>query len=455
MRQSPRSFSFSSVVAASALLATGMGTGWASSAWAAGAKETKNDDKQAISEDVNFTSVDAPVPSSDADVVKEVPVETNPAAEKNDAAPSVEKQDPVCRPHVPCYRDGDLAVWPRLRLRSGYEYVQPDAQVLFVGNNDGFYFDQIRVGLGGNYRNQLHFQLIFDAVNAQAGSGPNDPVRSLLAATRDAYIAWTPSPYFQLRVGQTFMPVDYEGSQTIAQLNFTRRSVAVTGVRAGHGIAVNGMSPTRQMGIVLGAEKAPMGPVDVEYQFAVSNGNGQNTLGNDNKLPAAYGRVGVSLDKTLGIGLGGSFNPRTVGEQPNLFTETDMTAFGDIRADVAGVELVAQGIVRQTSFNTLVPDPTDPRGQETALGATAWLVFRDPFGISLGGVIPGYRISYYDPSSAFEDDQLLENTIGLRYDLPKPFPVALLADFTILTELGTGVRDLDNNRLTLVAQFEW
>jgi hypothetical protein len=356
-----------------------------------------------------------------------------------------------------CWRSDAFALWPRLRLRSGYEFVQADSQLLTVGRNDGFFFDQNRVGFDGAFRDDFRFRLIVDVVSSFPGTAPNDPVQPIGTTVRDAWVAWLPSDWLVVSVGQQFMPSDLEGSTTVAGLPFARRSVATSGVRAGHGFAVQGLSPTRQLGVVVGStENARSGDLVFEYQLAASNGNGQNQSGNDNKTPAAYARIGagyVSGDVDVRLGLGGRYNPRTVGTLPNLFVETDAVGFADVSARVVGFVFVAQGIVRQTTFNTLQPagGPTD-----NAIGATAWVQLDSPMGFDLLGVKPAYRVSYYDPSSAFPDDQLLENSLGLRWDVPvEGLPLALFVDGTLLTEWGEGVRDLDNARLSTLLQFDF
>jgi hypothetical protein len=365
---------------------------------------------------------------------------------------------PDCRANAAvCWKSDQFAIWPRLRLRNGYEYMQPDGQLLTVGQNDGFFLDQNRIGIDGAWRDDVRFRLIVEVASTLPGGAPQEPAPLLGAAVRDAWVAWLPSEWFYVSAGQQFMPTDVEGNSTIANLPFARRSVATSGVRAGLGFAVPGLSPPRQLGIVLGStENARFGDVVVEYQFAASNGNGQNVGGNDNKLPAGYGRVGVGYaggDLDIRVGLGGRINPRTTGTLPNLFTETDAVGFGDLQVRAMGIVVVAQGIYRQTAFDTLLPGggPTD-----TGLGGTAWLQLDNPFGLDLHGIKPAYRISYYDVSSAFPDDQLLENTLGLRWDAPiDGLPLALFVDGTLLTELGEGVRDLDNARVTGLVQFDF
>ena len=92
-------------------------------------------------------------------------------------------------------------------------------------------------------------------------------------------------------------------------------------------------------------------------------------------------------------------------------------------------------------------------GAETGVGATAWLTVDKPFGMDILGLRPAYRISYFDPSSSFADDTLLENTLAIRWDTPMQ-GLAVIVDATVLTEWGDGVRDLDNARATAIVQLE-
>jgi hypothetical protein len=234
--------------------------------------------------------------------------------------------------------------------------------------------------------------------------------------------------------------------------------VATTGVRAGHGFAVDGLSPARQPSIVLGStENARLGSIAVQYLLGVGNGNGQNVFGNDNKLPAVYGRLGggfVEEGMEVRLGLGGRYNPRTVGTLPNLFQETESAGFVDLDVKIQGVQLAAQAMYKDVAFNSLVPG-IGAEGAETGLGATAWLTVDKPFGVDLFGLRPAYRFSYFDPSSSFADDQLLENTLAVRWDVPvEGMPLSLIVDGTVLTEFGEGVRDLDNARATAILQLE-
>jgi hypothetical protein len=364
---------------------------------------------------------------------------------------------PDCRPGAAaCISNEHFALWPRVRLRAGYELVQPDSQVLTVGHNDGFYLDQNRIGFDGVYKDDVRFRLIIDVVNLLPSRSPNDPVQPITAAVRDAWVAWMPSDWFYLSVGQQFVPGDIEGTTTISVLPFTRRSAATSGVRPGHGFAVDGLSPPRQTSVVIGStERARLGSVALLYMFGVGNGNGQNILGNDNKLPAAYARLGAGYVDGAGtdirVGVGGRYNPRTVGTLPNLFQETETVGFADVDVRVQGFQMTAQVVYKDVAFDSLVPDFAG----ESGLGATAWLTMDRPLGIDLYGLRPAYRFSYFDPSSSFADDQLLENTLAVRWDVPaQGLPLSLIVDGTLLTELGDGVRDLDNARLSALLQLD-
>lgn len=375
--------------------------------------------------------------------------------------PAADDEPAPCPADVPCLEGGGFAFWPSMRLRAGYELVQPDDDVLFVGHNDGFFLDQARIGFETTYRHRFTVRLVLDMSTVLPGAKQNDPVQPLVGAARDAYVAWTPSEYFFLAIGQQFMPFDYESQITRGVLNFTSRSVATDGVRAGRGFQVDGLSPNRQVGVVLGSKKAPVGPVNLDYRFALTNGNDQNRLGNDNKLPAAIGRLGASLNDWVAAGVAAQLNPRTTGDLPNLFTETHFLLAGDFRLDVFGIDMLAQAIWRRISFDDAFLVPTDPNAADQSFGMTAWIVLDEPFGLPMFGFKPGYRFSYFDPFFSDPFDQLIENTVSVRYDPPTPLPLTFFLEATMLTEhaeldeeLRASPRYLDNNRVVALVQFD-
>jgi hypothetical protein len=391
------------------------------------------------------------------EAVSEAPVSVPDLVPANPASPGRS----LCRPDVPCMENGPFALWPSMRLRAGYEYIQPDPNVLFVGRNDGFLLDQARVGFETTYKRRFQARLVVELADLLPGGKLNDPVRPLVGAAQDAYLAWTPSEYFFASLGQQFMPFDYESQVTRALFNFTGRSVASGGLRAGRGFEVEGLSPQRQMGLVVGATRATVGPAWLDYRLALSNGNGRNMVGNDNKMPALFARFGGGLGEWLGVGLATQVNPRTTGELPNLFTETHYLGAADLRINAFGIDVLAQAIVRRIAFDSAFLDPTDPSAADHSVGMTAWIVLDEPFGLPSFGFKPGYRFSYYDPFFSDPDDQIMEHTFSIRYDPPTPLPLAFIIDATLLfenaelnTELRQSGRYLENNRVVALLQFD-
>lgn len=372
-------------------------------------------------------------------------------------------QATLCPRGLPCMESGDLAAWPRARLRVGYDFVQPDPDVLFVGQNDGFFLDQSRIGLGATYAGRFYALLVLELASVLPGGAPNDPQQPIVGAARDAYLLWKPNEFFQVSLGQQRLPYDVEGQVPAARLIFTGRSVASGGVRAGRGYEVQGLSPDRQLGIVLGSPSVQTDFGTYDARLAITNGANLNLLGNDNKLPAVYGRFGAALGDWIGAGVAGSWNPQTNGEIPNLFTETHWGFAGDVQFNVFGIDLLAQGMFRRIQFDTAFDDAADPNAADHSVGVTTWIVLDDPFGLPLFGFKPGYRFSYLDPFFSDVDDQLIEHTFGLRYDPPTPLPMTFLLDATLLfepaeLELDPALRDsaryLDNHRVTAMVQFD-
>jgi hypothetical protein len=386
-----------------------------------------------------------------------VPGETD----QESTAPSDTASAPVappCPDHGLCIKNDGFSVWPKMRIRAGYTFMQADPDVLFVGANDGFSLDQARIGFAGGYRDRFAWLLTFDGVT-RLPHDANDPVGPVFAATRDAYVRWMPSRFFNLWVGQVFMPSDAEGTMSRSVMAFSDRSVASEGLQAGEGFQVSGMSVGREVGLVLGARDVEMGPLLLDYRVALANGNGNNTFGNDNKYPGAYGRLGVGYGRFFNTGFSGHYNTRTVGELPNLFNESDLGLNWDLILAAFGVEFVTQIMWRNTTFDTTQADA------EGAFGATTWLALDNPFGLPFFGLKPAYRLSYYDPSSLFPEDQLVENTFSVRYDAPIKLPLSFYFGYTWLVESSLrvgggdeesgGTRELANNRLHALAQFNF
>ena len=123
-----------------------------------------------------------------------------------------------CPKHIAvCFENDIAAVWPKLRVRTGFDYVDPDPQLAYIGQNDGFFMDQARIGAEGTVRGIAFFKLTLDGASVLDGD-PNQPVNPLLAAMRDAWVGFRPSPWLDVTVGQQNMPADYEGTDDIHTL---------------------------------------------------------------------------------------------------------------------------------------------------------------------------------------------------------------------------------------------
>lgn len=366
----------------------------------------------------------------------------------------------LCPEGIPCWTEGGFAMWPRGRLIAGYEFVQPDAENAFVGQNDGFLLEQARIGLQANWRNRLGFVVVYDAMTALPTEGVNDVVRDAFAGVRDAYLVYQPIAPLKMWLGQLYMPADLESQTSRADLNFTSRSVMSGGVRAGRGYEQEGLSVIRETGFIIGNDdyvpfSIGKNEIGFDYRLALSNGNGTNIIGNDNKLPQVLGRVGARYGDYLKFGFGGSYNPRTRGERPNLFLETETRGFADVTFDMFGFRAVATGIFQSTTFDSILPE-ADPNRTQAAYGAAAWVSVEDPFGLPTFGLRPAFRVSYYEPNSAYDEDQLLETTFAVRYIPPTGLPLALLFDVTLMFEPGpANQRQVDNHRATALAVFNF
>jgi hypothetical protein len=354
-----------------------------------------------------------------------------------------------------CLRAGSTALWPTAALRAGYEYQTPDDDISFVGVNDGFRLDQARVGLDFASGPRVRARLLGDGARLLPGAAPNDPVRRLGAGLVDAWVAWEPLEYFGVRVGQTRMPGDREGMTARGEMIFATRSVAASGVEPGRGLTVRGLSTGRDLGVVLGAERAPVGPLLLDYRFALANGNGGNVSANDNKLPAAYARTGVAWGEHVSLALGGSWNPRTVGEVPNQQDETDLTGFVELHAHLWKIDALLLGLVRQVTFDSALPEPTDDNRAAFGHGATAWLVLEAPLLAELVGLRLGYRASYLAPPVSLPEVTLVEHAFAARADPPwLGVPAGFVVDVTNVWEVdGGGLRSMNDARVFGLVQL--
>lgn len=352
------------------------------------------------------------------------------------------KRHHSCKNHAPAdvasFCSGQLCLQPKVRLRLRYDAIEQDPSVDFIGRNNGFGLSSGRLGLAGQYRDWLNFELLMDGGFVEQ-TDRNLVAGSTFAALKDAWVELKPWDFIQVRAGQFKTPFDEESMRSTSDLRFVDRSVGNRGIRSGEGYQTLGLSPPRNLGVMAGAEDFTLGPLGMQYLVAVVNGNGENQAFNDNSVPAVYGRLALSAFDAVSLGVGGTYNPRTVGALPNLYDEVDAGFTVDAHAAMFGAFADASFIWMNTQF------PTTGAPDSQAMAATGEIGYRLWFGLGAG-----YRFGWYDPTSVFANDSVMEHTIGVRYDLPR-LPLALVLDYTIALEQPG--RELNNNRLGALIQL--
>lgn len=366
---------------------------------------------------------------------------------------------PPCFGAPLCFGEGSVAAWPVLSLRSGYELQQPSARVAFVGQNDGFRTDQLWAGFharAGSDLGTFEARLVMDGARLLPGSEPNAPVRRQVLAAADAFVAWRPfGGDLAVRLGQQRMPADKEGLTELGGFVFATRSVVAAGVEPGRGFHVEGIGAGRQLGLVVeDAWLLPLG-FTVAYAGGVANGNGSNQRANDNASPSLHLRLEGGFRDLARLALGGHYNPRTVGSLPNQQEETVVSGFLEAGGGLFGIDLLALAHLQQLSFDSALPDESDPNRARLGYGGTGWLLVGDPFGLPTFGVRGGYRVSYYAPAVALPDESLLEHAFAVRYD-PEYLPfTAFIVDFTSLWSFDdAGLVSSDGNRVFALVHME-
>jgi len=344
-----------------------------------------------------------------------------------------------CQAETASFCSGELCLQPKVRLRLRYDAIEQDPSVDYIGRNNGFGLSSGRLGLSGQYGDWLGFTMLMD------GGFVNQTDRNLVAgstfaALKDAWVQLKPWDFILVRAGQFKTPFDEETMRSTGDLRFVDRSVGARGIRSGEGYQTLGISPPRNLGVMAGAEDFRLGPLGMQYLVAVVNGNGENQAFNDNSAPAVYGRLALSAFDAVSLGVGGTYNPRTVGALPNLYDESDLGFTVDAHASMFGAFADASFFWINTQY------PTTAAPDSQAMAATAEIGYRLWFGLGAG-----YRFGWYDPTSTFANDSVMEHSIGVRYDVPH-LPLALVLDYTIALEQPG--RELNNNRLGALIQLD-
>lgn len=354
-------------------------------------------------------------------------------------------------------------------LRTAYINVeQPsEAGLNYIGENNGFTLLDARLGFLLRYAERLVIRVQLDGTDDVRASA-NDTIGQNRARLRDAFVGYSVGPWLAVLAGQIKPPVDVESMLDTRDLVFIRRSVVSDGVRAGEGLekfGTEGFGRGREVGLHLLSKVIEVGgPVGLLYQISITNGNDALLTRNDNNDLAYYGRLELHLsDKILGkdgkrsavvIGGGGGYNNNTPVRFPraDLLSQEDVAWNVDLRANLFGVDILAQFLQRTRTF------PGDlGQADQTTNGLLAQIAYRLPWREAAFQF--AYRYASLDPfvdSASTElaaDDLLTYHTIGLAWRAPLNVPLDLKFNYTITQEEGRSA--IDNNLIEGLVQVIW
>ncbi len=344
-------------------------------------------------------------------------------------------------------------------VRAGYESVQDDPDITFVGRNDGFLLQNARLNMDAADGKWGVSARIGIEGAADKGSRLNTPESALGLSLRDAYVRWDIcglERFVGVQVGQFKAPFAAEELESTRDQMFAYDSVGFEGVLVGHGYQLHGMAVDRQIGAMLSPkEHIRFGSFGVGYYLMAASGNGANQALDDNGKPAFYGRLELSWDDMVVLGAAALLNSRADiddgddGETPDLNEEDDFGIAADLRVRFAGLHVFAQFAQIETEPKTIAANPT-----RKAQALSAQLGYAIDLGMWL---TPAYRFATYDPyvdgggSGAADLDTagLQYHTVGLKLENPERW-LSLIIDYTLTME--DEARALDNDWLNVIAQ---
>ncbi len=306
----------------------------------------------------------------------------------------------------------------------GYFWVTPGGDDALIGARSGFRVLNLRAGVRIAPTDTLEVVASVDGAMPQRRD--NDPLEGQrIVELRDAYVRWYALKFLEVRAGQFKAPYNAETLLGDGDLPFIRRSIISDGILPPEGYTRDGLSLDRQIGVEVGSDRLGSGSVGLRYAVALVNGNGPNTLNNDNNSVTPVGRVVVELFDKVSVGLNGYLDLHTGGERPNRITEQRLGLGADVGVSLAGFNCLATLLTRSTRT---VNGPAE-LPPESALGAMASVRYLyKPLGLE-GGV----RVAYFEPSNVQADDRLTELTamVGWR---PSSVPARLLLQYTARLE---------------------
>jgi hypothetical protein len=316
-------------------------------------------------------------------------------------------------------------------VRVEYSLVQDDPNVAFVGRNDGFELQNVRVGVRGTYEDRARYVISFEGAVDERDQ-ENTPDGELRVGLHDAYADTIFSPRLFARAG--YFRTWAEPLELIPETEreFVDKPLESRGMRSTEGWYTPGLMPGRSIGVALHSEPASQG---IGFELAIQNGADELASNNDNNLPA----VSISAMYKLPDGFivaSGRVNPRTVGDLPFRQDETDFQGTLGAQVNSELVRVGAGGLVQKTTFGS-TGGPS-----QNAYGAHAQVMVK----LGSAPAWAGYRFAILDPSSLIVSDRVMEHTVGAVLAMPD-WRMRVQLQLTHVMEQAA--RELSNSRAQL------
>jgi hypothetical protein len=344
-------------------------------------------------------------------------------ATENPAAPPAEpaKTEPVKSEPAPTAAAPVTHWYDKFAIdgfaRLGVFYTFPFSNDELVGSHGGFRMADVRFGL--EYKPIDKFSVYSSLSLSAPLVDPNDPLAGRnIVDLRDAYLQYELHDALVVRLGQFRPPYDAEMLVSDALVAFTGRSILAQGVTPPEGYPRAALAPERQIGLQLGSKRLGSA-LGFRYAVGVFNGNGLNTIFNDNNSVMPVGRLEVDYDKKVTLGVNASYNILTQGPRTARLNTTQTSFGADLLVKIWQLDAMVVFLGRQSSFDFAGLAP------ELGLGTMGQLHYLHPG----SGLEAAVRFAWYEPSSAQADDQISELTamVGWR---PFELPFRVLLQYT-------------------------
>jgi hypothetical protein len=327
-------------------------------------------------------------------------------------------------------------------LRVQYIAVQNDANVAFVGRDDGFELQNARLGVRGTLDHRLAFVVAFDgAVDERLQI--NTPDGKLKVGLRDAFADVVLIGSLVARGGFFHAFVDPEALVPDTRRALVDEPIESRGMRATEGFETAGLTPGRSLGAAIRIDpEPPASGARFGFELAVQNGADELSSNNDNDKPAVSATVLARLPHDSWVMVAGRYNPRSLGGLPFRQDEDDLQGTAGLHVALGPIALGGGVIAQRTTY------PTTGGPSQTAFGGHGQVMFAVPAPLPIA---IGYRFGILDPSSLITTDRVMEHTAGAVLAVPR-YRMRVQLQVTHVVEQAA--RELSNDRAQLAAELE-